>query len=247
MKTLLLYVTTVLCLSAQVGQLGIVATKAPTSGGTLITKIAEGFGQSPLGTTSPAVATLNCSGANFAIIAVTNDTTTAGVTVVSTHVITANWTFVNNSPVGGGQAVGLWYTYNASLTNSEVFTVTGSYASAFVQCYSNVLSSGDPIDGQDVKDCGTGTTCFAANATVTPTQNGDVCVAGLLGSATTLTPVTIDSSFSTPVAASLQSGQAYGGAIADLIETTASAINPQFTVNASSNLAGALACFKKTP
>ncbi len=217
---------------------------------TLITKIAEGTAHSTLGTTDPAILSLNCATANFAIIWVSNNVDPSGSKPTSTSTSSGDWHFGTFSPANGtSSGGGFWYAYNVTLASPEVFTEIADYPGIFGQCYKNVKSSGDPVDSNafTITDCTTSTTCALGSA-ITPDEDNEVCVFGLFGSSTSMAPVTVDGSYSTPVSANTFGGAAYGGAISNWIQTTATATQPTFTASAGSiNTSNSLACFKKTP
>ncbi len=130
----------------------------------------------------------------------------------------------------GGNGKGqLYYSIPISVGASHTFTAsqTGSFPSIFVLAFSGGATSG-------VFDVQTGAVGNAvgtlAGGTITPGSNNEVVISG---NQTSLNAPTVDSGFTLQESASTLGGLAFGGGIAYKIQTTATAVNPTWTLSGS--------------
>jgi hypothetical protein len=150
-----------------------------------------------------------------------------------------------------GTRVGRWYyAYNLSgglVGASHTFGVTGSGTAPtlMVLWYSGVLATADPFDtGNESGNSNNSQIDIQAGA-VTPSEDGCLVLSGLFTDAQR-TP-TIDSGFVKEQATTDNNFGHFYGAAGDLIQTTATAVNPKWTLTSTDIVLSANAVFKATP
>lgn len=156
------------------------------------------------------------------------------------------WTESLNAFVTADTRCVIWYVENPTVGSGHTFTWTNGitppealgYAAIVAAAFAGTVTSG-VADGA-TSNASTNTTIQPGS--LTPSQNGDVIVAGL-GFGATNTP-SVDSGFSTPTGIGFSSGNHYGVSLAYLIQGTASAVNPTWTVGTSCALATVAHAFK---
>jgi hypothetical protein len=133
------------------------------------------------------------------------------------------------------ESVRKWYCLSPTTSATHTFTVTGTAT----YCVINVHSfSGVASFHSEAGSNGTGSTAQAGS--VTPSANGAVIIASINGDSTT--SFAIDSGFS-------EQGSVYGGgnniagAAAYLIQATAGAVNPTWTLSGSMGWAAAISVY----
>jgi hypothetical protein len=176
------------------------------------------------GGTAPSATLTSCAtnGATFIVVFVTNngyDATT--VTLSSTSIPSGSWHHGSNVASGGATQMAIWYAYSASISNSEVVTATGNIwgASITAQCFSGVATSNQADQGNThVCSDGSTWTSTCTPGSVTPTQGGELVVAGTFSNAVS----TVNGGFTLSLASNARS-------IAYLIQTNPAAANPVFT------------------
>lgn len=141
----------------------------------------------------------------------------------------------------------LYYCAGATVGSGHTFSLsgTGVYPAVAVLAMANVKAS--PFDQQNGATTTSGNTSLATGS-ITPSVNGCVIVAGLVGNDSTGGDPTIDSGFSTPVVGHATGGQSVGAAISYKIQTTAAAVNPTWSwTNSGSEAVAVIASFKPGP
>lgn len=134
----------------------------------------------------------------------------------------------------------MYYCLNPTVGTAHTFSTSISYGAIFMQAWrGNKVTL--PFD-QENGSTGTGTT--RQPGSVTPSEANELVVSGIALGSPAVTP-TINSGFSATNV--LDSGAAYGGGLAYLIQTTATATNPTWSWSGSANTTGANATFKAAP
>lgn len=196
-------------------------------------------------------------GANGGTTGTAIDTSTATLLVVSVSDYEVNplgtlsdsksntWTSLTayDDAAGLGTArVRLYYAANPTVGTGHTFTYTGSgiYASIGVVAYSGAATT-SPLDtGKDSGSAAVGTSLQPGS--LTPSEDNCVVVGGFsFDNADTLS---INGGFTIHAQAVKSAANWFGGGIASLIQTTAAAANPQWSLTNSTTLATALAVFK---
>jgi len=146
------------------------------------------------------------------------------------------YTALNTGNGFGSQGNIIYYAANPTTSSSHTFTETTWYQGFCVQAFSGIATS-SPFDAQNSGALSPGS--------VTPNFNNELIVTGLAnycGGATG-----INDSFTIP-ASNGQIGcvdnKYYGVAMAYLVQTTAAAVSPTWTTNASNAYTSNIATFK---
>jgi hypothetical protein len=138
----------------------------------------------------------------------------------------------------------IWYSHATTVGTGHTVTFTGDYSIAEFMAFSGV--SGSPFDKQGGNETANGTaaTTFQPGS-LTPSANGSLIVVGLGNNSFTGT-ISIDSSFTIAGQHTYNSGVNYGAATAYLIQTTAAAVDPTWTMPSTGGtyLTSAMAVFK---
>lgn len=156
------------------------------------------------------------------------------------------WTGLTKTDAFFGTRVGQWlYAYNATVGSGHTFTITGSSSAPTLQVlwYSGVLTS-DPFDtGQQSGASSNGATTIQAGS-VTPSENNCVVLSGLYVD-NSRSP-SIDGGFTKEQETTNTDFGHFYGAAADLIQTTATAANPTWTISSSDIVISRNAVFKSS-
>jgi hypothetical protein len=141
---------------------------------------------------------------------------------------------------GAGELTRLFYVSAPSVSASHTFMFTGSgiFPAICVAAFSGVPVS--PFDAEAVNPSGSGTTVQPTG--ITPSQNNELLVTALTFDATGFT-LSIDQGFTILDAQDYRSGQNFGGALAYLIQSTATAVNPTWTISGSVTTQAVMAAF----
>lgn len=147
----------------------------------------------------------------------------------------------NNTGDGFG-AVSIYVAENATASGSMTWTCTSSnsFTGAVVLGFSGGLAS--PPADQTSGDWDDDTTTIQPGS-ITPTQNAELVVSGIVHFDDNSLP-TISGGYSTVYGALYVDGESFGVAAAYQIQTTATATNPTWTYDASSDYSAAIASFK---
>lgn len=146
---------------------------------------------------------------------------------------------------GSGQ-VKILYCAAPTVGSGHTFTQvsTSQYGSFVVVAMTETLAA-TPFD-QENGGGSSGPVTTVQPGSVTPSENGELLICGLNMQTAGLT-ASIDSSFTIAAQLAAQSGVSYGSALAYLVQATAGAINPTWTVTSSVNdLSSSIATFKLT-
>lgn len=143
-----------------------------------------------------------------------------------------------------GTASRLYYAQNPTVGTGHTFTVAGTeiYPAIFVQAFSGTALT-SVYDGQENGQTATAVTTLATGS-VMPSLNSCVCVVVICHGATA--NVTIDGGFtiSNTYIQTGVPGTPYGGSMAYLIQTVATAANPSYSWTTSSEAATSIAVFR---
>lgn len=188
-----------------------------------IALVAHTFGISSNGGTSATTSAINTTGANFIAVSL-SDAGTATDNMGNTYTYLTTHT-------GSAPSFRLAYCENPTVGSGHTFTTTGSFPCICVAVFSGVATGS--FDQQ------TGSATGSPGA-ITPSFNNELLVTGCgLNSATA---ATINGGFTITDNAPYTPGQNYGGALAYLIQTTATVANPTWATGAVAN--SAMASFK---
>lgn len=180
--------------------------------------------------TGCTTASTNMTGANFFIVSLgwVQGITEPTITDTSSN----TWrTTLNAYHLANNNDIHPIYAWNASSSGTQTFTVsdvTGSFASMCVLGFSGVQSSSDPFDAQNgTADSSNGT--FVSTGSITPSVSGEVVVSGLtLGASGSIGGATIDSSMTIKVTVDTPAAGNYADGMAELIQSSAGPIDPQW-------------------
>lgn len=167
-----------------------------------------------------------CTGANFYVVQVASNTAdTATVSDGGTDTFTR---IVTHSDATSGGKSATWVAANVTGA-TRTFTVTATFMSFEVACFSNLTSS-PAVGNSGTSDIISGGAAFACGSLAAGGTN-NLILSGLLWSNTTIVS-TVDSSFTIIDAVPFAGGVNYGGALAYKI--TSSTENPNYTDGAGS-------------
>lgn len=125
-----------------------------------------------------------------------------------------------------GASVQLWYCYNPTVGSGHTATVAGTntLSTVVLAVYSGATSS--PLDQQAAHESNSGTTIAAGS--ITPLQNNELIIAYVGADATNT--FTAPTGFTIDAQGAGSSGNYIGSAIAHQIQTTATPVNPTWSV-----------------
>jgi hypothetical protein len=183
------------------------------------------------GGNSVTTGAINTAGANLIVVSVSGAPSTLSDSKGNT------WTALTTY----GGVITLYYCVNPTVGTGHTFTEGGAttFAAISVMAFSGVSPS-SPLDQQNGN--GTVTTSIQPGS-VSPSQNNELIVTGLLMGPGT---ASIDSGFNTPIQTAFNGGNAYGTAMSYLVQTTAGAVNPTWSISpaTSTTMYTAIATFK---
>ncbi len=195
-------------------------------------------GGSTNGVTSGAYDT---TGAKFIVVAAI--TYALGGTTTVSDSKSNTWTALTKYTTGTQPAVQFFYCASPTVGSGHTFTVsnTGGFPSICVMAFSGVKLSSPFDSGQDAGNHGSGTSL--ATGSVTPSRDNCLVVT-VVGFDSSQSGPTVNSGFASPapLLSNYSAGVHMGGAMSYLIETTATAKNPTWTLN-SATIAAAVAVF----
>jgi hypothetical protein len=176
---------------------------------------------------------INTTGADLIVISVSRfNTPTVSDSAGNT------WTALTEATLGGHPEVRLYYCLNP--TTSATHTFTAAAANAFAGISVQAWSGADSYNSQQ---SGTGTAAGTSlqPGSITPSADGCLIISGF-GYGGTST-ISINSGFNITNQLPLDSGNAYGTAIAYLDQTTAAAVNPTWSWTGSTSANAVMAVF----
>lgn len=134
----------------------------------------------------------------------------------------------------------MWYSENPTVGTGHTFTASqaASFPTADFAAFSGVATS----SSFDQQNGATGTANTLSTGSVTPSADNELVVAGL--SENTAATIAINASMTIIDSAQYNAGNSEGGALAYIVQTTAGAINPQWSGFAASSSAATIATFK---
>jgi hypothetical protein len=175
---------------------------------------------------------INTTGANL-LVAVCNWYASSGSISDSKG---NSWT-LGFATSGADTQVSIYYVYNPTVGSGHTFTWSAANGPIMVMAWSGSASS--PAD-QSAGQNATGSTTIQAGS-ITPSQNNELVIAGVGANNSTLS---IDSGYTITDNESYTSGVSLGGAGAYLIQTTATATNPAWTLSGTNDSAAAILSFE---
>ena len=188
------------------------------------------------GSTTPAC---NTTGANLLVVTV-SWFTGGGTVTVSDSKSNTNWTQLTKSDRGFAFEC-IWYCKNPTVGDGHTFTVasTGGYASIHAVAFSGADTTA-PFD----KENGSWGSSVSTQQTgsITPAEDNEVVVYGCsTDNSKDISSVDVG----TLLSHNAHTGNSFGNSLAYIIQTTAGAINPTFTLSGSSTTPNAvIASFK---
>ena len=212
--------------------------------GTLSSQIAPvahvGFGGTSSGGTSSGI---NTSGATLLVMTAS---TSSNVTIPTPSDSYSNhWLQVLSQASSGtsDSTVLLYYVLNPTVGTGHTFTFsgTGTDSCAQVTAWSGVTISNTPLE-LGATTAASASASSIATGSITPTQNNSLIIAAYTLNSVTGSP-TINDSFAVSDQTAYSNGVTYGGGQAHLIQTTATAVNPTWTLGGTGQVATAIAAF----
>lgn len=187
--------------------------------------------------TSDGSVVLNTTGANLIVLVWSYYSGASGLSTPDS--LGNTWTALTPHGTVGNVTVNIYYVTNPSVGVGHTFTTNGTntYSSFYVAAFSGALTTGT-LDGQN--GSASASASSIASGSITPGQPNELIIAGLstgTGIPSSIAPtMTINDSI--PVG-----GGFNGGALAYVIQTTATAINPTWTLPSANYCASIVASF----
>lgn len=182
-------------------------------------------------------AAIDTTGANLIVLAVNR-----AVGVTPTDSKSNTWTSLTSR--GTDPFTTIWYVFNPTVGTGHTFAVSvgNSYPSIFVSAWSGAVTS--PFDAENGASSASASTLQPGS--ITPSENNELVIT-VVGSTVEGTTYSINGGFTITNQVDGADSLAYGGAMAYLIQTTAAAANPTWTLSGVRSCSAAIACFKDTP
>lgn len=164
---------------------------------------------------------IDTTGANLIVVYVAGYEPGGGITLTDSK--SNSWTALTKSDAAGGINGQLYYCYNGTVGSGHTFTGTNSYPNLSVMAFSGAATS--PYSAESGASGSAGT---IQPGNITPAEDNMLLVCGC-SQGSTITGMTIDGGFTE--ASADAAGSAFRVAGAYLIQTTAAAANPTWTIN----------------
>lgn len=196
------------------------------------------------GGTSGSVTTgaIDTTGATLIVVGLAYDDSPSRV-VILTDSKGNEWRHIRSVTQGATRSA-LFYTIPKSVGSGHTFSNinTNNFSSIAVQAFSG---EPDSIVVDQISSNNISSTTLAPGS-ITPTKDNALVVTHLAISGAG-TPISIDGSFTETDEIDFSSGNYYGGAMAYLIQTTATAANPTWTRTNSNPMASVMVSFSQRP
>ena len=172
--------------------------------------------------------TVNCTGADFLVVAANVDPATYTISDSQAN----TWAYYSGPTSFGGRYGVIWYVVNPSVSSSQTFTISGSghQPSINVLALSGV-DTASPVDQVSAGD----SNLFSGTiqpGSVTPGSDNQIVLAVVGGIIDNTTTVSVNGGFTISSQVAQADGLRDLCALAYLIQTTATAANPTFTASA---------------
>lgn len=184
------------------------------------------------GNTTPNIDT---TGATLIVICIAADNATA-----PTDSKGNTWTALTTSQVSASSTRStLFYCVNPNVGSGHNFTQSASYGAIFVSAWSGNAAS--PFDQENGNTTTSGTSLTPGS--ITPTENSELVIVGICVGKTNSSP-SINGGFTISDSIDGVTDVNYGGGMAYLIQTTATAANPTYSWTGAGEAAYRIASFK---
>lgn len=229
-------------------RLGVLLLLVCSLQGAITQLTTSSFGMVTSPTTSSAVDT---TGATLCVASFSDGVTTATYTPTDSKGNT--WHGLSIASAGSQGRTQLWYAWDhggtpLSVGTGHTFTgATTAGGNPFVvfTCYNGTQTSSDPFDQQSTGSTGISVATSLQPGSVTPATANQLLVTTVSGYVEP-TGFTINSGFTISAQSALVGGTNYAGAQAYLVETTATAQNPTWTLSSgvAQTMTATIATFK---
>lgn len=197
-------------------------------GGGAITVIDHNIMSPNAGGPATAAVTLNCTGANFAVIAIS--IWNGGSENAPTDSSLNPWTLLGtwlSIDASNGDLLGVYYSVNPTVTSSQTFQTTDYIPTLAAACFSNVATS-TPLDKTAQAKLDTGSDTAIQPGSITPTANGELIISAF-SFAHASSSTTVNSSLTRLNTLNALYATTPGLSLAYYVQPTAAAINPTWT------------------
>lgn len=181
---------------------------------------------------------INTTGANLIVVSVGWFQNAMTVSDSNTN----TWSALTLHGELAAKANKLFYVFNPTVGAGHTFTADGG-ASAF-PALSVSAWSGSTSTPFDVENGASGSAATLATGSITPAQDNELIIAGLVHDNNTAGAVSIDSTMTITDSVAYSGSNHMGESMAYKIQTTAAAINPTWNITNSAPLAASIASFK---
>lgn len=186
--------------------------------------------------TTPGVTT---TGATLLIVGESCSTTC----LAPTDSLSNKWVALTQQTIGAVRE-SIWYSTNPVVGSAQTFTGSSPTFGICVTAFSGVLTSLSALDVQN--GATTASTTSLQPGSITPSQNNELVVSYLGGGVSTNSPL-INSGMTITNSMNFVASASYMQAMAYIVQTTASAINPIWTWTVSGSPGASIGAWKETP
>lgn len=199
-------------------------------------------GASSVGGVTLTTSGINTTGSTLEVVVVTK--ISAGRTATFSDSQSNTWTALTPQD-DGVLAEQMYYTDNPITSASQTFTVTVGAPSSFPSIEVETFSGTNP-PSFDVQNGAQGAAATTQQpGSITPSLNGEVVVTGIEDNVATAFPMSINGGYTITDQETASGGNNVGGAMAYLIQTSAAATNPTWTLSGVASAANLnIASFK---
>lgn len=188
------------------------------------------------GATNP-VSTSGIDTTGARLIVVSASTNVVGSAGMLTDSRGNTWVSLGSTITPGSTYLWRWYCINPSVGSGHTFSVANVFTSVRVQAF-----SGPATVSYQAQSDATATGTSIAPGSVTPSNSGALVVSGVFYSSTN-NSFGVTGGLTITSNQSFASGVNWGGSMAYLVQTTAAAINPTWTLDPSQGSAAFVAVF----
>lgn len=227
---------------------------AVAGGITLVTHTTAKAPAGTKGTSSPAIDT---STATLLVCTVGDGNTAGGITETCSDSKTNTWHCLTQQLASSSSLNVICYAWDhggspLAVGSGHTFSVQAStasgYPSAEFMAFAGTRTASDPFDQQNGANSGVAAPSTLSTGSVTPTTNNQLIVTGFGYGSNTSTVSVSPGGFAISDQVPDDSVNSYSSAGAWLVETTATAQNPQWTLGSgASQLTATVATFKQAP
>jgi hypothetical protein len=185
---------------------------------------------------------IDTSGADLIILVATYFASQSTVSDSKSNSYTGLTAYTNS-----GAGTQIFYVQAPTVGSGHTFTLAGSsnFPAIAVAAFSGSVAS--PFDTGNDAGAGSASSATQQPGSITPSESDELVICSMTTFLTGGAVPSIDGGFTATAALNSVGGQGVGVGLAYLIQTSAAAANPTWTLNAASTIVASIASFKDTP